>query len=64
MFKLNKSTIDSLAEMDRKLKIRVLRILAIDSKVTPDEIKAVVSSFEVFGKIIADNAVKETIDTM
>ena len=57
-----RSEIDDLVKAGKKIRIRTIGILHISDKVTPEEIKQVVLSCKVYGKIIASDEVKQALD--
>lgn len=59
---LSKSSLDILEQADRRLAIKVMGILSIDGKITPDLIDKTINSVKVHGKIIASEEIKQALD--
>jgi len=58
---LSKSDIDNLIANGNKAHIRAIGLFTISNKATPEEIQQAVCSCKVYGKLVASDAVKETL---
>jgi len=56
-----KNEVKNFIESNKKVNIRVIGLLSIPNSITPDEIKQVVKSCKVHGKLMASKEIKETL---
>ena len=59
--RLTKSEVAHFISKGKKLNIRVIGIFNVEGSITPEEIKQVVLSCKVSGKLIADDSVKDAL---